>query len=136
MTPVAASNGFPAPAVRNLPRDPASASAARRFARYLLSDLSEEQLEPVLLTVSELVTNALTHGQGAIELRLSRLPERVRIEVVDEGTGAVPAIRAQASSADGGWGLRIVDEVALAWGCYEGTTHVWAELGVGCAGRS
>ena len=40
----------------------------------------------------------------------------------------MPEIREQPADESGGWGLRIVDEVALQWGCFEGTTHVWVEL--------
>ena len=29
----------------------------------------------------------------------------------------------------GGWGLHLVDRVALNWGVHEGSTHVWFEVG-------
>jgi anti-sigma regulatory factor (Ser/Thr protein kinase) len=118
------------PWARQLPRDTECAARARQHVREQLGEgLGDEALYRALLTTSELVTNALRHGEGSIELRLARLEDRVRIEVVDEGSGAVPAIR-QEVAEDGGWGLRIVDELALRWGCFEGTTHVWAELAV------
>lgn len=107
---------------------------ARGFVRDNLRGVDEQALEHVLLTASELVTNALKHGRGAIELRLQRLVDRVRLEVIDEGAGATPAIREVEADGSGGWGLRIVDEVALRWGAFEGTTHVWAELGLGPGG--
>lgn len=96
--------------------------------REQLHDLPEPARERAELTASELVTNALRHGEGSIELRLARVDEHVRLEVVDEGSGVVPEIREQAGDESGGWGLRIVDQLAVRWGCYEGTTHVWAEL--------
>jgi anti-sigma regulatory factor (Ser/Thr protein kinase) len=120
--------GFTTLGVRRLPRDSGCAAAGRAFTRDHLHDVPERQLEPVVLTVSELVSNALKHGRGVIELRLSRAPDRVRVEVIDEGTGAMTAIRRRPGDAHGGWGLRIVDDLALVWGCHEGTTHVWAEL--------
>ena len=74
------------------------------------------------------MTNAWEHGTGAIELKVASGAESLRIEVIDEGSGAVPEIREQAADENGGWGLRIVDQVARQWGCFEGTTHVWVEL--------
>ncbi len=77
---------------------------------------------------SELVTNALRHGRGTIELRLTMFDAFVRIEVVDEGSDQAPAVRPEEPSEAGGWGLRIVDQLAVQWGVFEGTTHVWADL--------
>ncbi len=114
-----------------LARGDAAAARSRALIRERLGGtFSPAGLERALLVTSELVTNALVHGEGGIELRLGRRGDRVRIEVVDEGSGAVPAIREQAGDETGGWGLRIVDQLALHWGCFEGTTHVWAELAV------
>jgi anti-sigma regulatory factor (Ser/Thr protein kinase) len=77
---------------------------------------------------SELVTNALRHGRGKIELRLSMLSRFLRIEVVDEGSQQAPEVRHEEPDESGGWGLRIVDQLAVQWGVFEGTTHVWADL--------
>lgn len=113
----------------DLPREPTCAALARQFLRaHLEDDMDEAALERALLVASELTTNALKHGKGAIELRLLLRDDFVRIEVVDEGTGAKPQIRGTAGDIGGGWGLRIVDDVALQWGSFEGTTHVWADV--------
>ena len=111
-----------------LPRDPTCAAQARAFVReHLEGRASEPVLERVLLIASELATNAWKHGEGMIELRLRPGPEWVHVEVGDEGEGT-PAIRERSAEEHGGWGLRIVDTLAVRWGCYEGTTHVWADL--------
>ena len=94
---------------------------------HLDGTLPEPALERALLTASELVTNAWKHGEGGIELRLEQLRDRLRIEVLDGGSERRPAIRERADET-GGWGLRIVEEVSLRWGCFEGSTHVWADL--------
>ena len=115
----------------DLPREPECAAQARQFVRAQLGEEIDEQvLERATLTASELVTNAWQHGEGKIELKIARAADRVRIEVIDEGSGAVPQIREEAADGMGGWGLRIVDQLALRWGCFEGTTHVWAEIGL------
>jgi len=115
-----------------LPRDPRSAGLARRFVERQLSDrrLSEQMVETALLVSSELVTNAYKHGEGRIELRLHLFDDRIRIEVIDEGRGQAPAVREQSGDVIGGWGLQIVERVALQWGVFEGTTHVWADLAI------
>lgn len=76
--------------------------------------------------MSELVNNAVVHGRGAIGLRVSRRRGRVRIEVTDEGKDAT----IRTGIHDMPHGLDIVEAVSLAWGPYEGSTHVWAELPV------
>jgi len=123
----AAQDGF---LTLELPRQPTCAALARAFLReHLGEDVDEPALERVLLATSELVANAWKHGQGGIELRLRRDADRVRIEVVDEGNGA-GKVRLRTPDATGGWGLHIVNDLSLSWGCYDGTTHVWSEVGL------
>ena len=113
-----------------LPRDPEAASRARGWIDRLLRKrgVGEPIRESARLVSSELVTNALRHGRGKIELRVTMLSEFLRIEVVDEGFDQAPAVRQEAGDESGGWGLRIVDQLAAQWGVFEGTTHVWADL--------
>ena len=73
--------------------------------------------------VSELATNALRHGQGVVAIRIVVAPDALTVEVADEGHGAVAI--APAPGASGGWGLRIVDELADGWGATVGSTRVW-----------
>jgi serine/threonine-protein kinase RsbW len=81
------------------------------------------------IVATELVNNAVIHGDGRIMLRAELRGDAVRVEVVDEGTGNAPKIRAQRRTDDpGGRGLRIVDALSMRWGTFEGTTHVWADL--------
>lgn len=101
-------------------------------ARILLSEQLGEELPPnaladLKLVTTELVNNAYLHGTGEIELLVSRSTERIRVEVVDRGHGQTIRINEEPSDA-GGRGLRIVDTLAVAWGAFEGTTHVWADL--------
>jgi anti-sigma regulatory factor (Ser/Thr protein kinase) len=116
-----------------LPRDPRSAGEARRFVERLLreGDVPEDTRELAMLVSSELVTNAYKHGEGQIELRVNVLQDRLRIEVIDQGRRQAPAVREQSADQIGGWGLQIVDQLALQWGVFEGTTHVWADLTLG-----
>jgi len=110
--------------------EPTSAGDARRFVERLLHrrKVPEQTRETAVLVSSDLVTNAFRHGEGKIELRVAVLEDRVRIEVIDSGHRQVPAVRQQQPDETGGWGLRIVDQLAMQWGVFEGTTHVWADL--------
>lgn len=112
-----------------LPRD----SAAPRIARGALSTsfgaaLRPDELDDAKLVVSELVSNALEHGVGQIHLVADLDEDRLRIEVVDEGTGFAHTAREVPFNQTRGRGLLIVDTIAARWGIFEHTTHVWAEI--------
>lgn len=112
-----------------LPADVSAAGRARALLeQHLRQRLPDAGLDDAKLVASELVTNAVEHGCGGIELRATLLDDRLRLEVVDGGHGA-PRVREQAGE-DGGWGLRIVEALSVRWGAFEGTTHVWADLPV------
>jgi anti-sigma regulatory factor (Ser/Thr protein kinase) len=104
------------------------AKRARRFVEEQLGSLAgDEDRENALLVTSELVTNAYKHGKGTIEVRLKPLRNQVLIEVIDEGMSG--SVRLRQGGADrGGWGLRIVDQLANEWGVRKGAAHVWAKL--------
>ncbi|HEX8105610.1 MAG TPA: ATP-binding protein [Solirubrobacteraceae bacterium] len=116
-----------------LPRSDAAAALARReVERRFGAVVADETLEDAKVVVSELVANALVHGDGAVTLRGGLQDARLRLEVSEEGSGPAPAVREddEDDEDDSGWGLRVVDALSLRWGAYEGTTHVWAELAV------
>jgi anti-sigma regulatory factor (Ser/Thr protein kinase) len=78
------------------------------------------------LVLTELVTNAIVHGDGVITVRARVVEDAVRVEVIDAGSRSVPSIRE--AGDDGGWGLQIVEALSRRWGVHEGSTHVWADL--------
>jgi anti-sigma regulatory factor (Ser/Thr protein kinase) len=117
------------PAEVDLPRGPEATRIARDLlARHYSDALGAEALYNAQLVTTELVANALEHGRGRIRLKAALGDACLRVEVVDDGTGEAPAIREQTEESKGGWGLRIVEAVALRWGAFEGTTHVWADV--------
>lgn len=75
--------------------------------------------EAVLLT-SELCTNALLHtasGQGgSFEVIVCRGHDTVRVEVRDDGSENVPAVRGIDEFSEQGRGLALVDLIATRWG--------------------
>ena len=112
-----------------LPRHPDAPARARHLIAELgESRLDADELERAKLAVSELVTNALVHGRGAIMLRAGLDHDRLMVEVIDEGSGFERVVRKQTFEDLHGRGLMIVDAQASRWGLHEGTTHVWFEI--------
>ena len=106
-------------------------SAARRFLLQTLTawDLPTLYADAVVV-VSELVTNAIVHAPTPGELRLSLLPDVLRVAVTDAGAGA-PEPRHASSTREGGRGLYLVNALTSAWGMEplpDGGKVVWAEI--------
>ena len=108
----------------------AAVSDARRVVDELGDQLCVSDADNLRLLVSELVTNAIRHGDAdtAPWLELELADGRVLASVHDAGPGFDPPTRPQASAA-GGWGLLLVDALAQRWGVECGrVTRVWFEL--------
>ena len=100
-----------------LPRDPSAAADARRELRRRLDGLlHQDVLDALSLVVSELVTNAVMHGQGAIRFRLQLEAGDLRGEVIDDGGGFEHELRAAGPHATAGRGLLIVDRLTTRCG--------------------
>lgn len=111
-----------------LPRTPTAPAAARIALRSIGEGrLQTDVLADAAVLVTELVTNAYRHGEGAIRLRLSLNPGRLRVEVFDDGQGFEP-VRCSEDLGPGGHGLILVGSIATRWGVREGRSHVWCEL--------
>lgn len=83
------------------------------------------------LLVSEMVTNAVIHGFGPVQVRGSFDGYRVRIEVQDDAT-AVPRAHVTAATEldEHGRGLQLIAMLADDWGTAGTATgkSVWVEL--------
>lgn len=112
-----------------LPRDPGAGARARRLIEDMTRGiLEDDELARAKLLVSELVNNAVLHGEGAIILRADLDDDRLHVEVVDHGSGFEREVRRQEGEVTGGRGLRLVEAESSRWGLHEGTTHVWFEI--------
>lgn len=98
------------PAVIRLPgRSPAHSRDARRRARVLLAAWGlDEQASLGELVVSELVSNAVCHGETPIWMRLSADGDDLRVEVCDGGAGR-PVRRHPGEGDECGRGLELLD---------------------------
>lgn len=112
-----------------LPRlNEAPALGRRAVAEWFANVLEPAEVDNAKLVVSELVTNAVRHGEGRIQLRAELDDDRLLIEVVDEGKGFVYEAQVVPFDQLSGRGLSIVDTLASRWGIHAGSNHVWAEL--------
>lgn len=75
--------------------------------------------------VTELVVNAIRHGQPPIHVTIERQARGVRIDVSDAGA-ARPSFSPHGPGS--GWGLRIVDALAVAWNLADNGSRVWCVL--------
>jgi anti-sigma regulatory factor (Ser/Thr protein kinase) len=97
--------------------------------RALVAGAQPAVADDVAVVVSELVSNAVSATSGPVAVSLTVWGTILRIEVTDDGPGR-PQLRA--GSDRGGFGLHIVERLALAWGWHEEATAktVWADMGL------
>ena len=105
----------------------------RAFVEEVLSEFPES-VEDAALVVSELLTNAVIHdpdqamGGEPIELSIDMFDDTARITVASETRGRFD-IRARRRGAPGGYGLAIVNALALQWGIRKKPiTAIWCDL--------
>jgi PAS domain S-box-containing protein len=99
-----------------LPPEPASAGAARRFVREVLVEVGESSaLDAAELAVSELVTNAILHAATAVEVTVEVDDADVRISVRDWHP-RLPTQRHWGETATTGRGLGLVASVSDQFG--------------------
>lgn len=114
-----------------LPRRADSARAARAMARdACVGHVTAVVLEDVALVVSELVTNAIMHGDGEIQLRLQVDSGSIVVGVQDTGANR-PQVPADGAGNESGRGMTLVAAVAQDWGvrALGDGKEVWCVLG-------
>ena len=120
-------------ATRTLDAQPGAVSEARSWAAAVTRGLLDpDQAHSLRLIVSELVTNALRHGDDGerIDLAVTPKPEFLCVQVTDDGPGLAPRPRALETDDEGGFGLYFVEQLARRWGVTRENrrTRVWFEL--------
>ncbi len=105
-----------------LPSRPASVRVARAWVRDILGELGRSDLVPsAMLGVSELVTNAIIHGQPPVAVSVTSDAEHPVIEVHDGGAPSwrpmgLEALQGTEGPATVGRGLALVAMSSVAWG--------------------
>jgi two-component sensor histidine kinase len=98
-----------------LPHDSGSPREARRLLLASCQHLPADLLEVALLLTNELVTNAVRHAAGAVDVVVDDLPDLLQVEVHDE-TSAPPMLARPGWTAESGRGLWLLEQMALRWG--------------------
>ncbi|WRZ96104.1 ATP-binding protein [Streptomyces sp. NBC_01007] len=116
--------------------EPEEVAALRRVMRLHLGVWGlHEVTDAAQLCVSELVSNIITHvGAGTpATLGVSMNGTRLRIEMHDPDTRALPTLVDAGSDAETGRGMAIVDAIADRWGVllHADRKVTWCELATG-----
>ena len=114
----------------DVPLDRGAPAAARRAVTAVLAGwgfTDPDWLDSAAVVVSELVTNAVRHGGGCIELQLEAHDERVVVSVAD-GSSVVP--RRRDPDDVGGRGIALIEAMSRGWTVqnYEGGKRVRVEM--------
>ncbi len=113
-----------------VPSLPASIASVRRFAVAACEQSGLGRLcDTVALLVSEVATNALVHGSGDVQVRVTSVAATLRVEVSD-GSPTMPTPRQAGPYEEGGRGLALVASLATDWGVHRDGVGkvVWFEL--------
>ncbi len=105
-------------------------SHARALVRKL--DLDDDTRSTVELIISELVTNAVVHGDAgrgeALSVHLARRGQCVRGRVCSQGSQFEWSVEGKDLMVPGGLGLQLVDSVSSDWGIEQNSCLcVWFE---------
>ncbi|RZS91015.1 signal transduction histidine kinase [Motilibacter rhizosphaerae] len=129
----AAADATPVAALHVEPADTA-VSTARSFAARQLSGwgVGAGTTADVVLLTSELVTNAIVHGQPPVQLRLRRTPSHVVLEVRDSAA-YYPRLLRPTTEDEHGRGMQLVSLLASHWGTRPtpGGKAVWCLVPLG-----
>lgn len=114
----------------DLPLGDGAAAVARRAVAAVLAGWGFDDdawIFDAVLVVDELVSNAVKHGGGCLELGLEAHEGTVTVGAAD-GSAVVP--RRGDPTDKGGRGLALVEAISSRWGVsdHEGGKRVWVEL--------
>jgi anti-sigma regulatory factor (Ser/Thr protein kinase) len=104
----------------------------RRWARQWTVQHAPVYADPdsVVLVMTEMVTNAICHAAGPLEVELAR-DSRVMVVGVSDRSQALPRPLMAETEAEGGRGLILLERLASRWGVRthpQGGKTVWCEF--------
>ena len=115
-----------------LPRSVQAAAAARRHVRTYFEDANAGAvaIENALVVVSELVTNAVIHGEGRVALHLGIIEGCGYIAVSDRAPDRLPGVDLEPHQRLTGRGMAIVAALSERWGTdvLTASKRVWSTI--------
>jgi anti-sigma regulatory factor (Ser/Thr protein kinase) len=114
-----------------LPSDPRAPRTARHsLARFLARAEMPQLIDDAELLVTELVTNAVRHARGPIEVNAYMREGFLRLEVCDYSADKTPLMRQASPDDEGGRGIALVNRLSARWGWWTAgdTKVVWLDL--------
>jgi anti-sigma regulatory factor (Ser/Thr protein kinase) len=100
----------------DLPTTTKGVAFARSYARSALENHDPQVVDVVVLLTSEVVTNALLHGESASRLQIERSGDSVRVTVDDQSADSPQVRHPPPADEQGGRGMLLVDALASSWG--------------------
>ncbi|MFF1594831.1 ATP-binding protein [Streptomyces sp. NPDC058286] len=128
---------LPSPIAVSVERNARHVGQVRRIAAAWLRNICrmpESRIEPVLVVVSELLTNAVLHGSGHSVGYCSWAPRPglIRIEIGGAATEDEPKLQHAAPLAESGRGLFLTDafinDLSGEWGYCKKATTAWCDI--------
>jgi serine/threonine-protein kinase RsbW len=127
-------SGPPLGADAQLPHRVDSVPAARAFLTQLLHgwEIDDQVIDDASLLTTELMSNAVEHGSGVVELEIAVQNGLLHIGVHDDSVELPAKHDATSASVEGGRGIWLVQSIAHDWGSdssgREPGKTVWFEL--------
>jgi anti-sigma regulatory factor (Ser/Thr protein kinase) len=108
-----------------------TAGRARRFVTATLArwQIVAAAMETIVLLTSEVVTNAVRHGRGAVSVVVEQHKRTVRVSVQDQHRD-LPRLLPIDDDSERGRGLWLVEALAKRWGTKRlpDGKHVWFDV--------
>jgi anti-sigma regulatory factor (Ser/Thr protein kinase) len=103
--------------VERFPCDDTAPGQARQWVASVLDSWRVyNRRADLLLLLSELVNNAVSHCQSDVEVAVTRPDRVIHVEVFDDAAGQPPMLKAIDPHSEHGRGLYLVDALAGRWG--------------------
>ncbi|MFE0116542.1 ATP-binding protein [[Kitasatospora] papulosa] len=106
--------------------EPINVGLARHTSSVFLRlwEVADPLAQDVVLCVSELVTNGVTHGSGDLSLRVRCRETEILVEVQD-GSSVSATMRSASADATSGRGLVLVKALSGDWGASTDGRTTW-----------
>jgi anti-sigma regulatory factor (Ser/Thr protein kinase) len=124
----------PASTTVEVPPQPDAAGTARRFLEPIARPLDGDVVDTAKLLVTEVIANAVVHGDpertDPLRIRMERRNGTLRVQVNDCSRAFEPNVPEPTPGRQSGWGMFLIDELADRWGVQPSRdgVSVWFEI--------